>query len=239
MLGDLKEKNSSIIISYFSLRQLIGWLGMLLPPICILGGYFFSKIPIQRSISFYYHTNMRDFFVGLMVCVALFLTTYKGYERRDKIITTTIGIAGLGIALFPCLRSSTDTRSVGIFQLRPSISDKIHISCALIFFILLAINSIFLFTLGKDDWKNKIYKLCGYTILASIITLAILLLAINPEEVKNYKMVLAFETIMLLAFGLSWLVKGKTLESLAEISTFVKMKTLGYLSGLSKMIKGS
>jgi hypothetical protein len=30
MFGDLRERNSSIIISYFSLRQLIGWLGGLL-----------------------------------------------------------------------------------------------------------------------------------------------------------------------------------------------------------------
>jgi len=237
MLGDLREKNSSIIISYFSLRQLIGLLGMLLPLICILGGYFFSKLPIQSSVSSYYHTNMRDFFVGLMVCVSFFLITYKGYEKRDQIITTIIGMAGFGIALFPCLKRSTEIQPVGIFQLNPSISDWIHILCALIFFSLLAYNSIYLFALSKDGWKNTIYRGCGYFILVSIISLVISVLTIKSEVVESYRIVLIFEIIMLLAFGFSWWVKGRALEALANASTVVIEKTQNYLSGLAKLVK--
>ncbi|MBI4764921.1 MAG: hypothetical protein HY787_09990 [Deltaproteobacteria bacterium] len=236
-IGDFKEKNTSLIISYLSLRQLIGWLGMLLPLICVGGGFLFSKLPLQPSISAYYHTNMRDFFVGLMICVSFFLVTYKGYERIDKRITTLIGIAGFGIAVFPCLDSGTSTRAVGIFQLSSSLSDKIHIGCALIFFILLAINSIFLFTLGQDPKKNSIYRICGIVILSSIILLAIGVVAINDEVVKKMKIVLALETVMLWAFGISWLVKGKTLENLAELSVLLKEKTQQYLSEIKRLVK--
>ena len=142
-------KNRSIIISYMSLRRLIGILGMLLPFICVLGGFLFSALCIQQSISFYYHTNMRDFFVGLLIGISFFLITYKGYELIDIIVTSSIGITGFCVAAFPCFLSK-NSLPIGIFQLNPEISDNLHVISATIFFILLAINSIFLFTLSKD-----------------------------------------------------------------------------------------
>lgn len=238
IFGDLRERNSSIIISYFSLRQLIGWLGGLLPLICVVGGLVFSRLPVQPSISSYYHTNMRDFFVGLMICVSIFLITYKGYERIDKLITTIIGIAGFGLAVFPCLNSSASTQPVGIFQISPHISGIIHVGCALIFFILLGLNSIFLFTLGKDSLKNGLYKVCGYIILISIFILVITSLTIDSELVDKIRIILILESFMLWAFGFSWLVKGNALEAMAGMSRVVKEKTLEYLTGLSRLLKG-
>jgi hypothetical protein len=45
-----------------------------------------------------------------------------------------------------------------------------------------------------------------------LLSLAILLIrSLVGTEVENDKTLLVFETIMLLAFGTSWLVKGKTL----------------------------
>ena len=214
----LREKNRSIIISYLSLRRLIGILGMLLPFICVFGGLLFSDTPILSSISAYYHTNMRDFFVGLLVGVSLFLMTYKGYERIDNIVTGIIGFTGLGVAIFPCLKSITSTETVGIFQINPVISNKIHLICAFTFFFLLAINSMFLFTLTKSNdipktkdkkIRNCIYISCGIIILLSLVIL--LIRSLVGAEVENDKTLLIFETVMLLAFGISWLVKGKTL----------------------------
>ncbi len=215
-----RKKNRSIIVSYIALRRLIGILGMLLPFICILGGFVFAALCVEPSISFYYHTNMRDFFVGLLFGVSLFLITYKGYELIDNIVTTASALAGFGVAVFPCLYSSTSTRPVGIFQVSPQASNTVHIACAAAFFFLLAVNSIFLFTLSKKknavSTKNKrirnwIYRICGIIILASIAALVALFLLMPPEQIDEYRLVLVFETIMLLAFGVSWLVKGETL----------------------------
>jgi hypothetical protein len=215
-----RKKNRSIIISYIALRRLIGILGMLLPFICILGGLLFAALYVEPSISDYYYTNMRDFFVGLLFGVSLFLITYKGYELIDDIVTNTSALAGFGIAIFPCLQSSSSTAPVGIFQLSPQLSNIIHLSCAAVFFTLLAINSIFLFTLSKNKnaapTKNKkkrniVYITCGIVILASIAILVVLLILFPHDEIDKYRLVLIFETIMLLAFGVSWLVKGETL----------------------------
>lgn len=212
------SRNRSIIISYISLRRLIGILGILLPFICVFGGLLISDIPIRSSISSYYHTNMRDVFVGILVGVSLFLMTYKGYERIDNIVTAMSGLAALGVVIFPSRYSLVSTEPLGVFQISPVISDKIHAVCSVIFFILLAINSIFLFTLTKNKdipktrnkkIRNYIYISCGIIILLS---LAILLIrSLVGTEVENDKTLLVFETIMLLAFGTSWLVKGKTL----------------------------
>jgi hypothetical protein len=237
MFNDLKVKNSSIIISYFHLRQLIGVLGMLLPIICIGGGYFFAELPIQRSISFYYHTNMRDFFVGLMVCVSLFLITYKGYDKRDQIVTTISGIAGFGIAFFPCLKCPKEILPIGIFQWSPSFSNKIHITSALIFFTLLGFNSMLLFTLNQTGWKKRVYQWCGGIILGCIVSLSILTLTVNNDYLDEHCVILFFETIMLFSFGFSWWVKGKALEALVALSALVKERTLSYLSGLARRLK--
>ncbi len=147
----LRDKNENLIISYIALRRLIGILGILLPFICVLGGFLFSHLPMQQSISFYYHTNMRDFFVGLMVSVSMFLITYNGYEKIDSIVSTMSGIAGLGVAVFPCLGDWTSTQHAGIFQVLPNTADTIHIICASIFFLLLATNSFFSFHINQKQ----------------------------------------------------------------------------------------
>jgi hypothetical protein len=216
----LRHKNRSIIISYISLRRLIGILGMLLPFICIAGGTVFASLPVQPSISLYYYTNMRDFYIGLLIGVSLFFITYEGYEIIDNIITSAIGLAGLGISFFPCLPTGGSSHPAGIFQVNAVTANTVHVVCAAVFFSLLAVNSIFLFTLGKGKRavpnknkriRNLIYRTCGIVILGSIVIVVIFFLVMRTEVIDRYRLVLIFETIMFMAFGVSWLVKGETL----------------------------
>ncbi|RPH29579.1 MAG: hypothetical protein EHM93_17065 [Bacteroidales bacterium] len=213
----LHKGNKDIVISYKALRRLIGFLGMLLPIILILGGWLFAKDPIQQSISLYYYSNMRDFLVGTLFVVALFLMTYKGTFTIDNIVATITGIAGLCVAIFPCFNELYETQRVGIFQMYPDKSNIIHLTFASIFFILLAINSIFLFTRKSSGDKpqklirNKIYIICGIIILACFLGLIICMLTLSQEQKFNTKIILILEAIALWAFGVSWLVKGETI----------------------------
>lgn len=213
----LKDKNENFIISYLTLRKLIGILGMLLPFACLLGGSLFMSGPVLDSISAYYHSNIRDILTGLLVGTSLFLLSYRGYEKRDMIVAIASGIAGLGIAIFPCESRIEPFSAVGIFQLTPPIAGYLHYVSSALFFILLGINSFFLFTLGdKMKWtkskskRNVIYRVCGLVIFASLITLLILFLILSSALVATV-WTFIFETVMLLAFGISWLVKGETL----------------------------
>ncbi len=213
----LGKENDNLIISYKALRRLIGVMGILLPLINVLGGCLIAKIAIQQSISMYYYTNMRDFLVGLMFVVSLFLITYKGYSFIDLLVSTAIGIAGLGVAIFPCYNELV-TERVGIFQLYSVNSNYIHLSCAVIFFVLLAINSIFLFTRTSQVkvtlqkiTRNKIYVVCGIVILICVLGLLLSYFMLTPEQRFETKIFLIIESIALLAFGISWLIKGETL----------------------------
>jgi hypothetical protein len=210
--------DNTLSLSYIVLRRIIGILGILLPFFCILGAFLFAGLPAQHSISFYYHTNMQDFFVGLMFCTGIFLLSYSGYETADRIITVISGVTAISVAFFPCLEDSDKLIQTGIFRIPAGISDKIHFISAAVLFLALAINSLFLFTksnkekgqLGRNKRRrNIIYIVCGFVMIGALLTL--LICSIAMENIKQTSIVLILETVLLLAFGISWLVKGETL----------------------------
>jgi len=63
-----------LVISYLTLRAAVGIVGVALPPVlsggCLLLGDCRS---LERSISSYYGTGMRDVFVGLLFAIAFFM----------------------------------------------------------------------------------------------------------------------------------------------------------------------
>jgi hypothetical protein len=204
------------IISYIILRRVIGILGIALPFVCILGGLVFGGFGVQRSVSHYYHTNMRDFLVGLLGCVSLFLFSYKGYNWVDNLITWVIGIAGAGVAVFPCPSDDPALTRLGILQISTATSGLLHLICAGTFFFLLAINSLFLFTLNNNKpvtqqkkYRNAVYIACGVIILVSLAVILILYLA-APQVIEGTSIALVFESLVLCVFGVPWLVKGET-----------------------------
>jgi hypothetical protein len=69
---------NKLIITYLTLRKLIGILGVTLPFILFLGGLLIFQTGIQSSVSSYYYTGMRDLFVGTICVIGFFLLIYKG-----------------------------------------------------------------------------------------------------------------------------------------------------------------
>ena len=138
---------------------------------------------------------------------AFLLVSYKGYGKIDDIITTITGIFGLMICAFPCWPSYQVPQPdlVGMFSIPKQISNTLHLASAIIFFVLLAYNSFFLFTKsGETITKNKkirniIYRVCAVGMLASF---ALLLL---PDFRIQIWLV---EMIALTFFGISWLTKA-------------------------------
>ncbi len=214
----LSDNSRSFIISYLTLRKLIGILGMALPFACLVWGSWLQSVAVKDSISAYYHTPMRDILEGLLIGVGIFLLSYKGYDKRDVVMAIASGIAGLGIAIFPCTPPSDHPGPVGVFLLTPPLAGYLHYGSSVIFFILLGVNSFFLFTLGdrqnrtrRKASRNLVYRICGIIIFASLATLGILTLTLGSENLQATIWTLFFETLMLESFGFSWLVKGETL----------------------------
>lgn len=123
------------------LRCIIGWLAILLPWIVIL---IVGYIPHSISITYYQFLTASPIFMIILGSASILLIAYKGYETVDDVLNTAAAICGLGICLFPM--KVVNYPIVTIFNLPADISDIFHTVFAIVFFILLAINSLFLFT---------------------------------------------------------------------------------------------
>lgn len=213
----LMSRNQRLIISYLTMRRLIGILGIALPVIIVSGGFIQNGFVIQGSISGYYYTNMRDFFVGLLCIVSLFLISYQGYEKIDNLIGNLSGIFALGMIIFPTAMYSGKVVKVGMFLIGDNISEYIHLTFGTLFFLALAYNSIFLFTKRQPGIlseakkrRNFTYRICGIVMIISILCLIIYMLFLRNTFISKVYPVLILESVALTAFGISWLVKGNT-----------------------------
>jgi hypothetical protein len=213
-----KNRERSLIVSYLSMRRLIGILGISLPFIIVLGGLAQGASSLQGSISGYYYTNMRDILVGILSGVALFLLSYKGYEKIDDIAANLSGIFALGMVFFPTGMFCGHVVKVGMFQLDDNISEIVHLAFGGLFFLALSFNSMFLFTrrhpgvMGREKKRrNVIYRTCGIVMLVTQFFLAIYTGFLRNTSLAGTYPVLILETVALFAFGISWLVKGNTL----------------------------
>lgn len=197
------------------IRNLIGFLGMILPWLALISTFIYGKFNNLPSEFWYDYSISGTYYfspvlAGILTAASIVLICYKGYDWRDELITTISGIFGLIIVLFPCT-SVLESGRVGLFQLDMNISNIIHSIAASIFFILLAVNSLFLFTLGDSNTKQKkkrnlIYRTCGIGMAISA------LLIIFPIPGKIF----ITEAIALTFFGISWLVKGEVFNILSD-----------------------
>jgi len=209
-----KKDHAPLVISYLIIRSAIGVLGIIFPVILVLGSLVTGgEDEILPSISNYYHSNMRDLFVGILCAVSLFLFSYKGYERIDNIAGNLGCIFALGVVFLPT--STGDTLIT-----RDPLIGKLHLMFAALFFLVLIFYSLFLFTKtdkkvikGQKQNRNRIYRVCGYTMLGCILLIALYFLFLQESFPGLAKLdpVFWLESISLWAFGISWLTKGEIL----------------------------
>jgi hypothetical protein len=199
------------------MRRVIGLLGIALPFVVVLGSSIQGRFVIMGSLSGYYYTNVGDFFVGLLCSVSLFLISYRGYEKIDNIVTNVSGVIALGIVAFPTSMFSGKVVRVGIFLIPDNISQYLHLTFSIMFFVLLAFNSIFLFTKHgghpsrEKRMRNIVYVVCGVVMLSSVVCMVVYIAFLTNTFLSRVCPVLVFESIALISFGVSWLVKGHTL----------------------------
>src|SRR3972149_5766053 len=130
--------NGSLVLSYLGLRKAVGIIGTALPFVLAFGKILLEGPGIQSSISSYYHTEMRDVFVGSLCAIAVFLLSYRGYERKDDIAGDLACIFAIGVALLPTTPDLNPTS-------RDNIVGGLHLLFAAGFFLTLAFFSLVLF----------------------------------------------------------------------------------------------
>ncbi len=172
--------------------------------------------------------------MGSLCAIAVFLVSCKGWDRWDTVSGVLAGIFALGVALFPTTPASGATAA-------DKIIGKVHLVSAAAFFVTLALMSILLFTKThpqdmrrrkgfgrlsrllvtstvpgrplsrRKKARNLIYRICGYTIAASIVAMLAGATLPASASLKQLHPTFWLESLAVVAFGVSWLVKGETL----------------------------
>jgi hypothetical protein len=194
------------------MRKAVGIIGCALPFVLALGKLLTQCPGLQSSISMYYYTDMRNVFVGSLCAIGIFMMSTRGYDRADVVAGILASIFAFSVALFPTTPESAA-------MCRQKVIGGMHLGFAALLFLTLAYFSLYLFT--KTDptkiptprklQRNKVYRVCGWTILVCI---ALMLVDLIPK-VKEYftwaKPVFWLESVAVIVFGISWLVKGETI----------------------------
>jgi len=221
------EEDNIWLTSGYTLRKLVGILGMALPILLYVFLYIDSgiKAPLD-SISHYYFTRVAGIFIVILGAMAIFLMVYKGKKSVDFYISFIAGMFAMLVCLFPTTNISDICHDVNkeysVTILRNSGFRPIfHYISAGIFLLSLAYMSLFLFT--KSDKKaidrgprkklrNRIYRTCGVIMTLALLIIFLGFLKVIPTEFyeKNH-LTFWMEAVAIESFGFSWLIKGNTL----------------------------
>ncbi len=209
------------------LRRLVGTLGILLP--LLLVGFVWLSTGYWGtldSISHYYFTRANSIFTGVVSLLAIFLIIYKGYDRRDFYISLLASLGALTLVLLPTDNVPDDPGYNVVIAHVPgsALRVDVHYISAGVFLGALAYMSMFLFTKGKrlpsarKKARNAVYFTCGVVMVIAL--LAILLrqfdMGIPTDFYDNHHLTFWLETVAVVSFGISWMVKGDTVPMLNE-----------------------
>jgi hypothetical protein len=226
MLKPKKEKgmniqssqNSEYIISYLTLRQMIGWIGFFMPIVVRCGAYFFENVSQAETISAYYYTGMRDVFVSTLVLIGVLLSCYRTPRWHDNSVAIVAGIAAIGIGLFPMdpifspeILSEHQGMTKSMCYINRGILGY-HLFFVSIFFSVSFYLVFFRFTAFTPEnptrqkrMRNRAYKICG---LAMLIAFAIIGFKTQIQKVSD---IFWPETLAVVSFAVAWLIKGQTI----------------------------
>jgi hypothetical protein len=214
-MKDIKDSSRYISATYFALRIGLATMAFVFPILLLIGGYS-AKIPIQGSMSAYYHASahaldngsagqgvMRDIFVGILFAVGVILIVYRGVTRPESYVLNFAGLLALGIALFPMHWSGSH-----------NLAGELHNRFALLFFGCIAYVAIFragdtlsLVSERRRKHYHRVYLGLGWAMVGLPILAFVLALS---QPLKSYK-IFVIEFAGIYAFGAYWVVKTKEL----------------------------
>lgn len=221
--GAVQRADNDLVLSFLRVRRAIGLLGFFLPAALVAYSIGFGT-GLMPTISDYYYSPMREIFVGTLSAIAVFLWSYEGYRPRpgewlsDLMAARAASVGALAVALSPTLPDAPVLCTLSQCLLGDRAASLLHLAGAFVFFGALAAFCLVLFVRGNgaDPGKraaNRLYRACGWTIMAALAGIAALYLA--PDHVAApltpLRPVFWLETLATLAFALSWLVKGDAL----------------------------
>jgi len=216
MHPQLSENTRTLVVSYLGIRRAIGAVGLVLPILLGPVGWLLFDIDIQDNMSSYYHTPLRDIFVGAMCAIGIFLFCYRGYDWIEGWTANVGCVSALGVALCPL-----DPNSDPLYQ--TSIVGYIHTLSGGAFFLTLAFYSLYHFPSRQQEkhevapheaQRNFVYRTSGIVILLSMAAMGgyLFLLPVPwQREFNRFNFLFWMEWIAVWAFAGAWLTKGRAM----------------------------
>jgi hypothetical protein len=210
--------DSTLASAYTYLQQIVGVIAVSLPFVLVVGNRLLSGDELESSISAYYHTRMGDVFVGALCALAVFFLSYNykplpGFNFDNK-LSNLATVAALGVAFFPT------TSDASVATQSEQVVGRVHLAFAALLFGLLAVFALFLFPRSGSapitrmkQRRNVVYRTCGGIIVGAMVLVGVSNL-VDPDD--SLHAFFWLETISVVAFGVSWLIKGGFLGILAD-----------------------
>jgi len=213
--------SNPVFLSYYTMRRMVGLIAILLPFGLAAGAILASLIEaghhlphplLQRTISDYYYTSMRDYYVGSLCAIAGFLACSRGYDLHDEITGYLAGVFSLGVAFCPAFNPRGS-----YYTLKDFVFGFGHTAFAALMYLVLSYICIFLFRKTSPDkpfthrkrHRNRIYGICGVIMVACMITMVGLTMRSVIERRHPSHWLFWCESLALCAFGVAWLTKGE------------------------------
>ncbi len=183
---------------------------------------------LKSSISHFYYTAAGPLFTGILITVAIFLFCYKGHPLKrgddrvswltDNLLATFAAICALGVVTFPTGSEEKISDNIHIF-VASEITGYVHLGFATLFFVSIALLCIINFRRNPSkvfiqNPEGTLYLVCGWGMLLCLALLAVVSFTpIHKLSWMPYNFIYIMETVMLVLFGIAWLVKGKSTPS--------------------------
>jgi hypothetical protein len=216
--------DSALADAYVFLQKLAGGIAVLLPPVVAIGNLALGGDELKGSISSHYYTRTGNVFVGALCALGVFFLSYQhnplpGHEIDNK-LSHGASAAAIGVALFPTAEHKADPWTGQWYV------STLHLVCACTLFVLLAFFSLRLFTktggtpmTDQKRRRNVVFRACGWTIVGAILLVVASNVVDNfvgSDTLDSVKPLFWLESIAVVAFGISWLVKSGFLGILAD-----------------------
>ena len=209
------------VLSYYTMRRAVGIIALTLP-FALASGVMLSSLIgpthslpqplVERSISDYYYTPMRDYYVGALFAIGAFLACSRGYDHHDEVTGYLAGLFAFIVALVPDVNPYHHIHN----RFHESLG-LIHLVAASLMFLVLAYFCLVLFRKSHPGrpitrhkrHRNRVYLVCGVVIVSCMSCM--MPLAYKPLHTLLWPTGILFwcESLALAAFGVAWLVKGE------------------------------
>ncbi len=209
------SKPSHPEIDHHTIKLIVGVMAISLAALTSI----FSEGAIE-SISASYHEGgwARDIFVGFLFAISAFLLAYNGRSRTQMLLSKVAAFAAMGIALFPCACGG-----------HREVIPYVHGVSAAVMFLILAVFCYTFYRRARDKARDDsraeyrvqassravVYAVCGITIVASILVLAIDHLLGGAIGARIARLTFYGEFAGLVAFGIAWLVASRVLPGIS------------------------